>query len=834
MKQFFLLFLLYLPFLGTSQNHHFCGSFESHTASSDDYEKIYFDRFGNSYDIVSSSNENTSSLFTKSSVGHFDLLFANDITQDMQDVCTEVFDDLCTTILRRSNMYGCSNPVDNAPIRIRIRLKDFDNPSILGKASASYDFGYGTRKNALYYAMNGGPLSYLPQEGTILISDLETISWNFDTSPTPPVGAFDFYSIILHEALHMFGFSGNADEDGNPESSFGGYNLWDEYLYFADEFDIEGNPLNLTDIFSNLSPNCTIDDWGLNTTEISSLEWKESVLGNCTEDQDIKIYFGENAVAPIAGNNGNPLGDGSFTNLTSHLNPECGGTDYVMQRSIGVISQNIDGSYNNLRRNITDTEKQILCELGYQVNGDTGFCDGCYVIANPENSTHIQNLDEVPDSDCCLKFYSVCEGESLEILFDDLLCNDFSNGNISLTDINITGVNLSGSSFIESSEGITLSAGTVGEANLTYSLSTDCGCKTSTGNIDVEIMNCIDCSEINSCENIACPNNAENLSGDIHSSHINNIIFGYENSSQNTINICETVENNFIQMSYRNNAGDINGIKEGFVVELTEPILPGCRINFQADALSFRPSEMSVQASQFLPCYVFDALISPDCNTPVDCGEYIFETYCFGEDFSITTLLDNETFCEELDLALFETYTLPSWTNDTGVEINYLIISSRPVGGNIRSSIAVDNIVITTECVESNFTFTTDCYDVLVQAIDPNTDEFAYIWNFGEGPFVNSPIASHTYDSASDHLITLTVIDECGNENISSQMVTLSVPIISEAFNTELSNCEEITVWLPIQQENILGILETILKLLVIQRLHISMNFLVPILLHIP
>lgn len=714
---------------------------------------------------------------------------------DMQNVCVEVFSDLSDLIVRRSNVLGCGEMVPEELVNIEIEMHTFTNTGVLAAASANYLPTVGavganpTRKNAVYYALNGSPLTGGPNHaGRVQISTSPTILWNFDLVGNPTVGTHDFYSVFLHEALHILGFAGTALENGEPNGS--GYEFWDQHLYFADQFDANDNPLNLTQIINNSTSDCSLDDWNLEG--LSSTEWENGVLSNCTVGQDMRIYIGESGIAPIAGNNGNSF-NGFFPNLTSHLNPTCGGVDYVMQRSIGEITDNGDGTFNEIRRTVTAPEIEILCELGYQISPDMGGCDGCYTTAMSENALVFLNQDY----DCCNEFRMVCEGETLEIPFDDLLCNDFSNGVVSIGEASLAGSTTSSLSFTPSS--LILDAGSVGVERITYTVLTDCGCTTATGRLEVYVNNCIDCSELSQCENIACPNDFENISTpttvSFYPYYTNNMFFGYQNSFQNTVRICEGTNTNFVWIHYDPND---NQPKEGLLIELNEPISPNCQVDFSLDLLPLDDGELSIQAANLPPCHANDALISPDCDEVVDCGDYEFVTHCISNNITFASggyPLPPALDCGPLPIEEAETYSVEGWVNNTDTDINYLIISPRNTAGDMGSvRIAVDNIEVTTYCVNADFTHTTNCYTIAASATDANPD-YTYAWTFGDGNSGSGQNVSHTYINTGTYEVTLIVTDECGIEETSSQIVNINVPIIDGAFNIDASVCEQLTVW---------------------------------------
>ena len=74
---------------------------------------------------------------------------------------------------------------------------------------------------------------------------------------------------------------------------------------------------------------------------------------------------------------------------------------------------------------MTQDEIDILCLLGYNYGG----CDGCFIGAYDE-TFH----EDLLNTDCCTKIYTVCKNQTLVIPMSDLLCNDAGSGT-SITDV---------------------------------------------------------------------------------------------------------------------------------------------------------------------------------------------------------------------------------------------------------------------------------------------------------------------------------------------------------------------------------------------------------------
>ena len=77
------------------------------------------------------------------------------------------------------------------------------------------------------------------------------------------------------------------------------------------------------------------------------------------------------------------------------------------------------------------------------------------------------------------------------------------------------------------------------------------------------------------------------------------------------------------------------------------------------------------------------------------------------------------------------------------------------------------------------FTATTDDLTVQVDGTtssDPDGTVAGYAWDFGGGAAATGPQASHTFATAGDHPVTLTVTDDDGATHATTQVVTVQAP----------------------------------------------------------
>jgi PKD repeat protein len=76
---------------------------------------------------------------------------------------------------------------------------------------------------------------------------------------------------------------------------------------------------------------------------------------------------------------------------------------------------------------------------------------------------------------------------------------------------------------------------------------------------------------------------------------------------------------------------------------------------------------------------------------------------------------------------------------------------------------------------------------------DPDSQNFNYIWDFGDGTRSSDPIVTHIYDKSGDYVVELSVTDEQGLEcstGLTSQLVHVNIPPYAE-FITEEKICTD-------------------------------------------
>lgn len=158
--------------------------------------------------------------------------------------------------------------------------------------------------------------------------------------------------------------------------------------------------------------NCVDNCWDINPEIV---DFENEVKNSCDPNFQYTYGIGTPKIASIANDSDfDPMFSHDFSDNLDHLSSSC----------------NING--NNLLMNpkfqkgerriiVQDVEKEILCKLGYKVNG---FCDGCPVVSSYEREFLLFGKN------CCSKPYNACINETLEIKLSDLICNDVGEAKV--------------------------------------------------------------------------------------------------------------------------------------------------------------------------------------------------------------------------------------------------------------------------------------------------------------------------------------------------------------------------------------------------------------------
>jgi hypothetical protein len=347
-------------------------------------QPAYVDRFGNQYseDEMGLWNLNLQSNHCDQ-IEDFTLIFENNqnnpfSNDEMETIC-DVFDYLSGLIVAQSG--------ERAVIRLS---KDPSLGAGVGAVGTPFfpnqcGLGHSLVHQQLF---TGGVNT--PQHGLIAVN--ANIS-NFYIGPSAGIGPnqVDYYTVILHEALHVLGFGSQITPNGAPAQGF--YTLWDLNIVNND-----GEHMILSTMPSTNGGCCA--DYVFNSADfpgMPNLIWNQ----NCGPSN---VKFDVAQLPPVNGEYASQDPQ-TFMNVLSHLDRTCGTEHYVMNSG---IPPGLDG----VQRTLTNAETAILCRLGYQTSGCT---PDCIVIAENDGA------------------FFVAQGQSITIDISTLIANDFpSNATFSL------------------------------------------------------------------------------------------------------------------------------------------------------------------------------------------------------------------------------------------------------------------------------------------------------------------------------------------------------------------------------------------------------------------
>ncbi len=229
---------------------------------------------------------------------------------------------------------------------------DFSSPGALASASAYFGFYQSTPDNGSLHKHIISHFDPTPSVGefdAVVNTGFNGISWDVDSELGPTT--YDFYTVIYHEVMHALGFRGllpaviTTTGEAYQHDTFDYFSYGDEAL--SQEF-INHSDQTLGAPIGAPSP------WFI--TNLAVYRGKKNVV-SASPDGIRPLY------SPITWQQGSSL---------SHFDMDrANGQVYVMNPTIGM----------NTERVIHEDEKEVLCHLGYQVEGMTG-CEGATPFAN--------------------------------------------------------------------------------------------------------------------------------------------------------------------------------------------------------------------------------------------------------------------------------------------------------------------------------------------------------------------------------------------------------------------------------------------------------------------
>ena len=771
----FLLFFLCFYWMTvplTAQSGSFCGTIGPFQASTSNPDSIYSDRFGNTYLIFPPSS--TNSIPQRILIaGYFELTFDDDIPISYDPTIQQVFIDLSDLIERRVLTNACGDPID--PGLIKVKIESGATGSTLASATPFYENAVGKDfcsyilPSRIYEKINGIQYTFPANladryDGLIVLNTTSSAPWHIDWTTLPAAGTFDLYSVMLHESGHLLGFASRLE---NPSTT----SLWDKYLHAVDIYDpSNSNPMTSEILVSDCMENC----WELNDNLFQNRdEFLDVVEGSCNTTGNIDIVFGNNAIAPLSG--GVLTGQiGELSNFLSHLGSSCNNNNqtYLMQRQY---------PSGPPIRAFTPTEINILCQIGYHIDG----CDGCFALSADLPNPH--RFYEYPEISCCTKPYYICENESILIPSSDLLCNDVTNGSdLVVTDMFINTAQGSFVDIVKIGEDYEITITEQGTYQINYTIE-GCDCKMSNAEFHIEVGPCLDCSSQDPCQNLICTDGfeefeARNNSWALHYELGEGYwVAGGGSTNSNSVDVCADITGN----KYLLLAG-LGVNKEGVFIELEEPIAPGCTVNlnFKASASATAPGSLGIFGGNAYPCPPNISVNDPSC-TAHSCNAQNPNFICAG--IIPITNTANGTRC--VDNPALSTYNY-SWINSEPTAINYIGFS--PEIGNPITVIYLDDIIITKECLSTaEFTYVTNCSLVSFTSNDQNLTN-THFWDFGDGMISSEINPIHNYTSSGSFVVTHTISDDCGNSISHSEVVDIDLTLPEPDFVYTLTGCGQV------------------------------------------
>ncbi len=659
-----------------------CGTYTAPPPSTSNPDSLVYDRFGNAYDLedwqIPPQVAGASGGVCNS--GYFTLTFKN-VPQNMRGTICEVFNYLSNTLVQRENELGCGTEVPQENVQIEIIYENLAG-TIGGIGTPGY-IHYPIMPffpcnqmmvERAFVKINGGSLPFSPSsglfDGRISINSLQ--NWYIPSTGEPAggwSGWADLFSVTLHESMHVLGFSSRIGLSGMGDPT---HTLWDHNLHIANNFSSSLPPNSYTRALTNNS-NCSQNCWDLNS-QIPNL-----AINTCTNGNDPDLVIGNPAIAPIH------AGAGDLENVLSHIDQDCGGEIYVMD-------PNIFGA----KRTISNTELEIFCALGYQVNTSGYSCNGCYVLGDIEHSSSI-----VTD-DCCNRIYFRCSDNPGTIPLSDLLCYQKTNG----TPVNIGGVYLGNGLLTIINDEVVLPLGLPPGSYAVTFYSSGCNdCRMQNNAIKIQIEQCVPCATNSAdlCANISCYTDFENFSPSSNGRPImGEVPMIFEESGQvGTPDLfIESNGNHALGMGNDELPVDVVPNREAFTLALDKCVQPGCVLDIDLDVSSRFltgniPIGLNIWGSSSKPC---SAEIMPTVFIPNNCGVSTlcnegntFRPYCIA-DISIT---NTATAFPPINFNLQPANIAP-WTNTTNEEICYLTLL--PSQNGSAGFALVDNISAHIQC----------------------------------------------------------------------------------------------------------------------------------------
>jgi hypothetical protein len=163
----------------------------------------------------------------------FNITYLDEVNSTGKGFAEPQFGSLRRSILESAFQYFSESIDDNGEVDIEIRESFEGSPTSNPFAySASYYFGSVgfNRSFTQQHILSGSdPYPNFP-DGYIQFNFHSGMSYAYSRYDMPAAGQFDFYTICLHEIMHLLGFTSYLDAQGNSAASPGVFTEFDEQL----------------------------------------------------------------------------------------------------------------------------------------------------------------------------------------------------------------------------------------------------------------------------------------------------------------------------------------------------------------------------------------------------------------------------------------------------------------------------------------------------------------------------------------------------------------------------------------------------------------------------
>ncbi len=822
---FFALFTL--SAFAQSSGYPNCGIYIRDQDSLPPFEEIAYDRFGNWYtkeELETTWNESSLPLGCPSQDGFFLLAFNGGFSTDEEHTICAVFSYLEEVII------PTSSSINVVPVRVQLIKEGFiiDNPdgtespdvNTLATGSPLFLSGdCGIGDNNVWNRINNDLnfLSIGPDAEIRVNSNISNFHYMINDPPdlSTGIGAnYDMFTVILHEALHTIGFASKIGATGN--TLYGNwYSRWDKHLY--GKMDNNPSPTLQPLIIPDASPIACCDDHEFNAGFFPSMP--DDVTHDCDNNITFpQIVFSTENIAPVNAQYNIDLSQlppnqqhDWVANILSHLNGNCTGIDYVMH---------FEFDENELRRDISDEELDILCTLGYTINPDaySGSNNSC------EPPCIISLLSD--GKSYTPPFFYIPLNEPFGLPYTAILANDV------VPDLQEITVSLS--PYCNISNEITVTESTIddefiitGSAPGIYKFCyevTGCG-----GNwCDSEEIWILvlphglasGCNNNENCDELVCWGDFEGFSP-ISSSYFGQLGipgFIFQPFNHNTPDIVFTDSGNNLLGANSITASSY----ETIYIPLGAPVEDGCELNISFKAIA-KQSQITVTffASENEPCSLPEI---PDCLNPGvnNCQGSNYTTFCmeysqfptgeiplpfnsgltsdfvtFGDpDYPFSFDLGGTTMYFDADLTGIGQFDL-TWENNTGSTINYITLVHKSNNPFFNSgTILFDDFHITNSCytpdINADFTYDDNLCTTTIQFTSSPT-EGDHEWDFDNDGSSDSPLENPTWDfgTPGDYPVTHTVSNDCGTDEV-TEVVTVTYLEAPDASFTHDAECSTV------------------------------------------